>query len=66
MKNKMKPSYTMVERSKSEKMKSAQSQSDCMVGEVTTQEGKSISKHIFKYTPEENNTQKFGEKMECR
>ncbi len=66
MKYKMKSSYTMAERSKSESMKPAQSQSGMEVGQVTSQDGKPMKGFMFRIEPMINKNQAAGEKECCR
>lgn len=57
----------MVERSKKEKMTSAQSQPGLEVGEVVTWDGMPKGRaFIFKALPDPNSTQKFGDKESCK
>jgi hypothetical protein len=54
------------ERSRSQKMKAAQSQDGDEVGEVVSWDGKPGKGYMFRVSPLENNNQMFGEKESCR
>ncbi len=66
MKHVMKSSYTMAERSKSEKMKPAQSQTGCEVGQTVSQDGSPGVGCIFKFEADPNHSQVSGNKESCK